>query len=422
MNQMDISYDSERDDFSPMNLGYSENNLFSQKNLNFYDYNSEKDYLFNNNLGDRVDVHFNSDDEDFVDCNQRKGNLFTNEISNIKDNLYIPLFINAINSNNNTNKEANLAELYDKKQKTKAIFEVKKEEISEIPEVIKDIKELPPKYFSDNSINDIIKQFNISDKMKFDLLLNTNIENNDIDKIKSVLESDKIKRTKKNSDISYRSDNILSKIINLINLSLLNFINKLIRSLYSKEEIKKILEQLNLLKKISEKDLKEVIKNNDYEFRYELTKKDEKLKLLNWTLKDYFSTNISSKFKYPINYNKLVIEKILEEKTNKDIFEFILNDLLIIDWLEIFLYKKDLSELKKFSLLNDDKKDKIEKNLERVDKYINDKYINKYFKNDKNYYHCFILIIYNLKRYLINKEARNRNKKEKKEEIEENEE
>ena len=422
MNQMDISYDSERDDFSPMNLGYSENNLFSQKNLNFYDYNSEKDYLFNNNLGDRVDVHFNSDDEDFVDCNQRKGNLFTNELSNIKDNLYIPLFINAINSNNNTNKEANLAELYDKKQKTKAIFEVKKEEISEIPEVIKDIKELPPKYFSDNSINDIIKQFNISDKMKFDLLLNTNIENNDIEKIKSVLESDKIKRTKKNSDISYRSDNILSKIINLINLSLLNFINKLIRSLYSKEEIKKILEQLNLLKKISEKDLKEVIKNNDYEFRYELTKKDEKLKLLNWTLKDYFSTNISSKFKYPINYNKLVIEKILEEKTNKDIFEFILNDLLIIDWLEIFLYKKDLSELKKFNLLNDDKKDKIEKNLERIDKYINDKYINKYFKNDKNYYHCFILIIYNLKRYLINKEARNRNKKEKKEEIEENEE
>ena len=422
MNQMDISYDSERDDFSPMNLGYSENNLFSQKNLNFYDYNSEKDYLFNNNLGDRVDVHFNSDDEDFVDCNQRKGNLFTNELSNIKDNLYIPLFINAINSNNNTNKEANLAELYDKKQKTKAIFEVKKEEISEIPEVIKDIKELPPKYFSDNSINDIIKQFNISDKMKFDLLLNINIENNDIDKIKSVLESDKIKRTKKNSDISYRSDNILSKIINLINLSLLNFINKLIRSLYSKEEIKKILEQLNLLKKISEKDLKEVIKNNDYEFRYELTKKDEKLKLLNWTLKDYFSTNISSKFKYPINYNKLVIEKILEEKTNKDIFEFILNDLLIIDWLEIFLYKKDLSELKKFNLLNDDKKDKIEKNLERIYKYINDKYINKYFKNDKNYYHCFILIIYNLKRYLINKEARNRNKKEKKEEIEENEE
>ena len=422
MNQMDISYDSERDDFSPMNLGYSENNLFSKKNLNFYDYNSEKDYLFNNNLGDRVDVHFNSDDEDFVDCNQRKGNLFTNELSNIKANLYIPLFINTINSNNNTNKEANLAELYDKKQKTKAIFEVKKEEISEIPEVIKDIKELPPKYFSDNSINDIIKQFNISDKMKFDLLLNINIENNDIDKIKSVLESDKIKRTKKNSDISYRSDNILSKIINLINLSLLNFINKLIRSLYSKEEIKKILEQLNLLKKISEKDLKEVIKNNDYEFRYELTKKDEKLKLLNWTLKDYFSTNISSKFKYPINYNKLVIEKILEEKTNKDIFEFILNDLLIIDWLEIFLYKKDLSELKKFNLLNDDKKDKIEKNLERIDKYINDKYINKYFKNDKNYYHCFILIIYNLKRYLINKEARNRNKKEKKEEIEENEE
>ena len=258
--------------------------------------------------------------------------------------------------------------------------------------------------------------------MKFALLLDINNKNSDIEKVRNVLESDKIKRTKKINDISYRSDNILSKIINLINLSLLNFINKLIRSLYTKEEIKQILEQLYLLRKIRDKDLKEVIKNNDYEFRYELTKKDEKLKLLNWTLKDYFSVNISSKFKYPINYNKLVVEKLLEEKNNKDVFEFILNGLLITDCLEIFLYKKDLKDFDKFDLLNNTKKDKIEKSFERIDKYINDKFINKYFKNDKNYFHCFILIIYNLKRYLINKEARNRTKKEKKEENEEIEE
>ena len=258
--------------------------------------------------------------------------------------------------------------------------------------------------------------------MKFALLLNINNKNSDIEKVRNVLESDKIKRTKKINDISYRSDNILSKIINLINLSLLNFINKLIRALYTKEEIKQILEQLYLLRKIRDKDLKEVIKNNDYEFRYELTKKDEKLKLLNWTLKDYFSVNISRKFKYPINYNKLVIKKLLEEKNNKDVFEFILNDLLIADWLEIFLYKKDLKDIDKFNSLNDTKKDMIEKSFERIDKYINNKYINKFFKNDKNYFHCFILIIYNLKRYLINKEARNRIKKEKKEENEENEE
>ena len=100
----------------------------------------------------------------------------------------------------------------------------------------------------------------------------------------------------------------------------------------------------------------------------------------------------------------------------------ILNDLLIADWLEIFLYKKDLKDIDKFNSLNDTKKDMIEKSFERIDKYINDKYINKFFKNDKNYFHCFILIIYNLKRYLINKEARNRTKKENKEENEENEE
>ena len=415
MNQMDISYDSEGNNFSPMNFEDRKNNLLFPKGLNFYDHNPVKDYLLSNNLEDRVNDLCNSDDEDIVDYNQRKGNLFRDELSNIKDNFYIPLFTISINSNTYTNKEANLAELEDKKEKTKILFEVKKEEIAEIQKMVKNIKQLPPKYFSENSINDIIKQFNIIDEVKLKLLLNINIKNNDIEKIKNVLESDKIKRTKKINDISYRPDIILSKIINLINLSLLNFINKLIRDLYKKEEIKQKLEQLNLIKKISDKDLKKVIKNNDYDFRYELTKKDEKLKLLNWTLKDYFSTNISSKFKYPINYNKLVIERLLEEKNNKDIFEFILNDLLIMDWLEIFLYKKDLKELNKFNLLSDNKKDKIEKNLERIDKYLNDQYINKSFKNDKNYYHCFILIIYNLKRYLINKEARNRTKKEKKE-------
>ena len=413
MIKMDISHESESDDFPSRNYNYGENNLFLQKDRDFYNFSQMRDYSFNTNLEDRINPLCYSENEDSIGYNQRRGNLFNCELSNINNDYYNTLFTNSINSN--TNKGSNLNELEDKKTKTRPLFEIKKDEIEEI-------KDIPPEYFPEDIINDIIKQLNISEEMKFALLLDINNKNSDIEKVRNVLESDKIKRTKKINDISYRSDNILSKIINLINISLLNFINKLIRALYTKEEIKQILEQLYLLRKIRDKDLKEVIKNNDYEFRYELTKKDEKLKLLNWTLKDYFSTNISSKFKYPINYNKLVIEKILEEKTNKDIFEFILNDLLIIDWLEIFLYKKDLSELKKFNLLNDDKKDKIEKNLERVDKYINDKYINKYFKNDKNYYHCFILIIYNLKRYLINKEARNRNKKEKKEEIEENEE
>ena len=413
MSKMDISHESECDDFPSRNYDYGGNNLFLQKDRDFYNFSQMRDYSFNTNLEDRINPLRYSENEDSIGYNQRRGNLFNCELSNINDDYYNTLFTNSINSN--TNKESYLTELEDKKPKTRPLFDIKKDEIEEI-------KDIPPEYFPEDTINDIIKQLNISEEMKFALLLDINNKNSDIEKVRNVLESDKIKRTKKINDISYRSDGFLSKIINLINLSLLNFINKLIRALYTKEEIKQILEQLYLLRKIRDKDLKEVIKNNDYEFRYELTKKDEKLKLLNWTLKDYFSVNISSKFKYPINYNKLVVEKLLEEKNNKDVFEFILNDLLIADWLEIFLYKKDLRDIDKFNSLNDTKKDMIEKSFERIDKYINDKFINKYFKNDKNYFHCFILIIYNLKRYLINKEARNRTKKEKKEENEEIEE
>ena len=65
---------------------------------------------------------------------------------------------------------------------------------------------------------------------------------------------------------------ILSKLDNIINLSLFKFINKLIIALFTNEKLNQILNELILLKNISNKDLKEVIKKNDYIFRYQLTK------------------------------------------------------------------------------------------------------------------------------------------------------
>ena len=70
----------------------------------------------------------------------------------------------------------------------------------------------------------------------------------------------------------------------MINLSLFKFINKLINALFTNEKLNQILSELILLKNISNKDLKEVIKKNDYIFRYQLTKNNEKLNLLNFTL------------------------------------------------------------------------------------------------------------------------------------------
>jgi hypothetical protein len=90
---------------------------------------------------------------------------------------------------------------------------------------------------------------------------------------------------------------------------------------------------------------------------------------------------------------------------NKDIFDFILNDLLIKDWLDLLLYKSDLKYFHKYNSFDKTQKNKIKVNLERIDKYIN-----KICKKDKIYFHCFILIAYNLSRFLILKEKRKKTK------------
>ena len=60
------------------------------------------------------------------------------------------------------------------KSKGKRLFEIKKENV--------------PKYFTENSINNIIKRFDINKELKLKLLLDTNTKNNEIEQIKRVLE------------------------------------------------------------------------------------------------------------------------------------------------------------------------------------------------------------------------------------------
>ena len=172
-----------------------------------------------------------------------------------------------------------------------------------------------------------------------------------------------------------------------------------------------ILEGIIPSDEIIDSDVKNVIKKNDFIIRGKLETKEEKLNLLNLTIKKYLCGKISPKYtksNYPSNFNELIINKILKDEDNKDILNFILNDLLIKDWLEIFLYKKSFDDFDKYNTFDKIKKNKIKGNLERIDKYIN-KIYNKKNKN-KIYFHCFFLIAYNLYRFLIMKEKRNKSK------------
>ena len=308
--------------------------------------------MFTNNQINNQNIFLIKDYSNPSNFYQKKENDSFNEDIPNQEQIYFFSFSN--NHNNkvitNINKETNLTDLKADQSKVKQIFEIK--------------KDCRPKLFTESSINIIIRQYDISKELKLKLLLNTNAKNNDIEQIKRVLESNTKKRRKTCENNLYRTDHILIKLINIIDSSLINFINNLIISLYPKEKIYHILDGIISLNHIDD-----------------------------------------DKSKYPSNYNELIIEKLLNEKDNRDIFDFILNDLLIKDWIEIILYKKDLKDFDKYYSFDKTKRNKIKENIERIDKYIN-----KIYKKGKIYFHCFIFIAYNLYRFLIIKEKRKKTK------------
>ena len=279
--------------------------------------------------------------------------------------------------------------------------------------------------YLEKDINNIIKNMNISEEMKKYLFLNVDETNEEIrnfrydlffkEKLRiqkqqkenkffiSSKKGRKLKNDESNrSHNKYSSDNIIKSIKTKLNDSLLLFLNKLIISIYDITEINQMLLDLNLPGIKIDSDKFKVLKKNDYKTRVKKTSKLYNLELLNLTIYEYISNNISSKFKYfPINYNKLIIQKLLEDEQNKDIFNFIFNQLKIEDWLDIFIYKKEIENFINNKQLNIYKINIIKESLIRID--------NNFLeipKDDKIYLHCFSLMIYNFKRYLLMKEGR----------------
>ena len=222
----------------------------------------------------------------------------------------------------------------------------------------------------------------------------------------------KRKRTK------YSTYNIMKKIKNKIIHYLLLFINKLIKSLYTKEQINEILFELDLPQIKSYNKPIKVIKKIEHEIYAKNTKRDENLKFLNSTIKAYLSNNISKKFiGIPPNSNEIIISRLFQDEDKKDIFDFIFNELHIEDWLNIFTYKKELEDyatIKKF--LNKKQIQVISKNFIRIDNLLLE-LINNYEDINYNYFHCFTILIYNFKEYLNKMESRKRKKKDKEEKI-----
>ena len=301
-------------------------------------------------------------------------------------------------------------------------------------------KTIIPFNFEDN-INEIIRRMKLNEEEKKGILLDEDKSSEEIETIWMELTNEKIRRRdeikeknnkKKVKDVAikfkqgrkrkddntkrkrnkYSTYNIMKKIKNKIIHYLLLFINKLIKSLYSKEQINEILFELDLPQIKSYNKPIQVIKKIEHEIYAKNTKKDENLKFLNSTIKTYLSNNISKKFiGIPPNSNEIIMSRLLQDEDKKDIFNFIFNELRLEDWLNIFTYQRDLGHYaKNENILNKKHILVISKNLIRIENLLLELISSD--DKDKNYFHCFIILFYNFKEFLNKKESRKRKKKD----------
>ena len=188
----------------------------------------------------------------------------------------------------------------------------------------------------------------------------------------------------------------------MINTSLISFCNKVITAIYENNtKIKQILNDDESPKKIS---TKKVIKEIDKNFIVNKKKGNEILELFNMTIKDYLCNKISTKYsKIPSQCNEFIINQILLDEINKDIFEFLFNNIKIEDYLNVFLNRKEFKDILNYDRLNDDQKQILKNNNVSICNYLEKIYI-----KDECYFQCLVILIYNFRRYLMNKEKRNR--------------
>lgn len=283
-----------------------------------------------------------------------------------------------------------------------------------------------PVHYTFDKIKDIIQSLSIPSEVKNSIVLDYNL--NKIDKVMSnnsflgkkkrrkkgkikfsdYKNSENQKGRKKQDDFSRRkhdrnaADNIIKKIkLKFIEYSL-KFINNVLNSYLNKS---KLVEYNNFLRQArkykDDEDKENLIKILDYKFIDKL-KKETDLSLLEMSLKDLFSKNISPKYTtLQPDSNKKIIEKIVkEEKDNVNII-FALN-LTFEEWIDIFTYKKKLSSIQNF---DEEKMKGLNDQLYMVDHLIIEMYDKKY---DHNYLSYFLSYVYNYKRWFILKKGRNR--------------
>ena len=381
-------------------------------NLSF---NKRNDFFFSNYTNNDLDSSFNLDENSI--------NINNNQLISFDLNNFNTIFDE--NSLKNNNLYMNPTQMINK---AKPYFKIEKYYGIKIENDI-------PKPFLEKDITKLFKKMNIckETKMKFISCINNPSTKKEEIKSKLLLNprerrkklNDKVKPKEKKeikfnnksnlksgrktkNDFSVRThnkfsfDNMIDKIKNMINTSLVLFCNKIIKAIYTNEE--QIIQIFSMAKISKEISRTKIIKDIDYSFLANKRKGNEILELLNMTVKDYLSNKISLKYvNIPNEYNELIINQLLLDDNNKDIFVFLYN-IKIGDFFYVYIYQKDIKEFLEFNKLNSNHKRIVKNNLVRINDCLN-----KIVSKDETYFQCLVMLIYNFRRFLMNQERRNRN-------------
>ena len=339
-------------------------------------------YSFLDNPKDSINESFN---ESFNLINSLNNDLENNNY-NIDIQQFLPNFKIRIEIPEKTNQiekkstaiftNTNTSQLFVSFEKIESILKEFKDPDFNI--YIRKIKE----FKNNQEIKEIEYEMNLLKKKRKNNGIKSDLNNNDL----KINDSKKIRGRKKAEDQTKRShnkksaDNIIKKIKGYFIEFLIIFVNAII----NKE--------------------KNGFKPLDYKKYIDKIKKEEYLKLLGTTVKDFLYQDISTKyFKTEINWNKNLINSILKEHKDNEVINFVLN-MKIKDWIELFTLNKTIYDFKDLSLGGCIE---IQSKIPSIKKLF-DEILKK--NEDDFYFTKLVFYLYNYENWFINKKGRNRKK------------
>ena len=210
----------------------------------------------------------------------------------------------------------------------------------------------------------------------------------------------------------YSPDNIVNKIKTIIKKYIILFVNNVIDNLYTDDMKDTILSELEF-PKYRNTDL---IKDVNYKITANTKKKRDNLLLLDYTLEKFLSFDISGRYRKMTEnkefskLNKKIISDYLlkDDNINLNVFKFILKKLKFEDFLGLFIRTKELDDFPSFNQLNNYEQNIIRNSLVTIEEYLKE----LHEENDDVHFICFLLLIYNFRRYFSVKAERKKKNSE----------